>query len=368
MPPLAVMGFGLATWNMPILGGATFLFLTNLMAIGISAAVLARLYGFGQRLSPRQTGVQALLIVGTLLAFAVPLGLALRQIAWETLATRQAREAVAERFGEEARVSQLQVDFDASLSACAPWCSRRSLRNGAEGAASRDLAAALGRPVEVGIEQIRIGQADAEAAQLAEARGAAADRTAGRIAERLALVAGVAPEQILVDREHRIARVRAVPLPGATMRAVSIARSPRRGRRAGLDDHAHSTRNGPAGNPADHRSARSRSAGRARNRDMGLSASGNTDRRIGAGSGRRRRDTSCGRRRGPDRRALVRPDAAQLARAGHLNGSGAQPPAQTGLVMLAALWRWRIEAMRASSWRRVAMPTNAAPRSTTSSS
>ena len=68
MPPLAVMGFGLATWNIPILGGATFLFLTNLMAIGLSAAVLARIYGFGSRLSPKQTWVQASLVVGTLVA------------------------------------------------------------------------------------------------------------------------------------------------------------------------------------------------------------------------------------------------------------------------------------------------------------
>ena len=82
MPPLAVMGFGLATWNLPILGGATFLFFTNLMAIGLSAAVLARIYGFGSKLSPKQTWVQASLVIGTLAALALPLGLALRQIAW----------------------------------------------------------------------------------------------------------------------------------------------------------------------------------------------------------------------------------------------------------------------------------------------
>ena len=125
MPPLAVMGFGLATWNLPILGGSTFLFLTNLMAIGISAAVLARLYGFGQRLSPRQTGMQALLIVGTLLAFAVPLGLALRQIAWETLATRQAREAVTERFGEDAGSASSRSISTRGRSGFAPSSSRR---------------------------------------------------------------------------------------------------------------------------------------------------------------------------------------------------------------------------------------------------
>ncbi len=113
MPPLAVMGFGLATLNLPILWGASFLFLTNLMAIGFSAAVLARIYGFAGRLSPRQTWLQVLLVLGTLAALAVPLGLALRQIAWEAVASGQARQTIAAQFDENARVSQLVVDYDA---------------------------------------------------------------------------------------------------------------------------------------------------------------------------------------------------------------------------------------------------------------
>lgn len=219
MPPLAAMGFGLATWNLPVLWGAGFLFFTNLMAIGISAAALARFYGFGSQLSPKQTWLQASLVIGTLLALAVPLGLALRQIARETLASRQAREVIAGRFGENARISQLQVDYDVRPIRVSAVVFTPDLRNGAEAAASRELAALLDRPVAVGIEQVRVGEANAEAAQLAEARGAAADRTADRLAERLALVAGVPREQVLIDRDHRVARVRAVPIPGATMQA-----------------------------------------------------------------------------------------------------------------------------------------------------
>ena len=219
MPPIAVIGFGLATWNLPVLWGSIFLFLTNLMAIGTSAAVLARLYGFGARLSPRQTGMQALFIVGTFLAFAVPLGFALRQIAQETLATREARVAIAGRFGEDARVSQLTVDFGADPVRISAVVFTPELRGDAEAATMRILAASLGRPVDVDIEQVRVGQANVEAAQLAEARGTAADRSAARIADRLALVAGATREDVLIDRERRIARVRAAPLPGATLRA-----------------------------------------------------------------------------------------------------------------------------------------------------
>ena len=219
MPPLAVIGYGLATWNLPILAGSTFLFLTNLMAIGISAAVLARLYGFGRQLSPRQTGLQALLILGTLLAFAIPLGLALRQIAWETLAAREARAEIAQRFGEGARVSQLQMEFDTDPIRVSAVVFTPELRNAAEAEAGGALADSLGRPVEVQIEQVRVGEASAEAAQLAEARGAAVDRGAARLADRLALLAGATREDVLIDRQRRLARVQAAALPGATLLA-----------------------------------------------------------------------------------------------------------------------------------------------------
>lgn len=219
MPPLAVMGFGLATLNLPILWGASFLFLTNLMAIGFSAAVLARIYGFAGRLSPRQTWLQVLLVLGTLAALAVPLGLALRQIAWEAVASGQARQTIAAQFDENARVSQLVVDYDADPIRVRAVVFTPAVRPRADAEATRALAASLGRPVEVGIEQVRIGNANAQAAQLADARGAATDPTADRIGQRLALLAGVPLDQVLIDREHRTARVRATPLQGATLRA-----------------------------------------------------------------------------------------------------------------------------------------------------
>jgi uncharacterized hydrophobic protein (TIGR00271 family) len=59
MPPLAVVGFGLATANWTVLAGSFLLFFTNLMTIAASAAVLARLYGFAPGLSPQQTRLQA---------------------------------------------------------------------------------------------------------------------------------------------------------------------------------------------------------------------------------------------------------------------------------------------------------------------
>jgi hypothetical protein len=146
----------------------------------------------------------------------------LHQIAWEALASRQAREVIAARFGDNARISQVQVDYDATPIRVSAVVFTPQLRSGAGAEATRALATSLSMPVEVAIEQVRVGQADAEAAQLAEARGASADRTVDRLAERLALIAGVPREQILIDRDHRIARVRSIALPGASMRAYQL--------------------------------------------------------------------------------------------------------------------------------------------------
>jgi uncharacterized hydrophobic protein (TIGR00271 family) len=78
MPPLAVVGYGLATLNLAIFGGALALFFTNLIAIALTAALMARLYGFAQDISPKQTRDQTLLISGVFLIMAVPLAFTLR--------------------------------------------------------------------------------------------------------------------------------------------------------------------------------------------------------------------------------------------------------------------------------------------------
>jgi uncharacterized hydrophobic protein (TIGR00271 family) len=222
MPPLAVIGFGLATANFAIFWGASFLFLTNLMAIGVSAAVLARLYGFGHQLSPKQTWAQIALVVATMAALAVPLGLALRQIAWEAVVSRQARDVIAARFDDRARVSQLDIEHGAAPIRVSAVVFTPDYRNQAEREAELALSTLVGRPVDVAIEQVRIGDANAQASQLAAARGAAADRSASRIAERLALVAGVPLDRVMMDRDHRIARVRAAPLPAAGLETYRI--------------------------------------------------------------------------------------------------------------------------------------------------
>ena len=112
MPPLAVVGFGLATWNATVFGGAVLLFVTNFITIAMTAALMARIYGFGARLSPSQTRVQAGLLIVVFIALSIPLALALKRIAWESFASRTIRNAVLAPFPTDARASQVEIDFD----------------------------------------------------------------------------------------------------------------------------------------------------------------------------------------------------------------------------------------------------------------
>lgn len=112
MPPLAVTGFGLASGEFEIAGGAFFLFMTNLLAIALSVTILARFYGFGERHSPQHARWQNALIVGVFLALSIPLGLSLRDIAYEARVRDVASDALAEPFGEgDARVTDFDVTF-----------------------------------------------------------------------------------------------------------------------------------------------------------------------------------------------------------------------------------------------------------------
>ncbi|WP_315761267.1 DUF389 domain-containing protein [Sphingomonas sp. Y38-1Y] len=223
MPPLCVVGFGLATQNATVLGGAILLFVTNFVTIALSAAVIARLHGFGAHLSPQHTLFQTFLIVALLAALAVPLGVSLRQIAWESIFSRQVREVIAAEFGGAARLSQVDVTYGADrIRVEATVLTPRSNRE-AERHAAAELRQRAGRPVSVSIDQYRVGTgAEAEAAQIANAAGRLGDRMGQQVAERLALVTGTPREAIMIDVDQRHALARAVPLPGASAAAYRL--------------------------------------------------------------------------------------------------------------------------------------------------
>ncbi len=225
MPPLAVVGFGLATMNLTVFWGSLFLFVTNLTAIALTATAMARIYGFSTSLSEKQTQWQAILIFTAFVALAIPLFLSLRQIVWETQATRQASNIVEEVFGGRATVSQMEPSFDVEPMQVSATVFTPEIFVDAEGRAEDLLSRRLGRPVDVTLTQLRVGTGAqaAEEAQLAQARAQerAAREQADDIADRLALLAGVPKDEVTVDRDRRRALVTARPLDGATLAAYA---------------------------------------------------------------------------------------------------------------------------------------------------
>ena len=153
-------------------------------------------------------------------------------------------------FGKNARVSQVEIDYDAKPLAVEATVFTPSYRDecGA-GARASGWRLVLGQPVEVKIEQFTVGseQGEAEATQIAAARGAASEATRARLAERLALVAGV-------PRRQGADRPRAQPGRGDGGSAarggseqLSLAGGSGRGSRAALDDYPDPSRRSSPG-------------------------------------------------------------------------------------------------------------------------
>src|SRR5690606_2781895 len=166
MPPLAVVGFGLATLNWTVFSGSLLLFFTNLMTIALTAALMARLYGFSTRLSKKQTHLQTAFIVGAFVALAIPLGLALFGVAREAAATRQVNSALLEPFGEKALVSDLDLDLNAEPAKIAAVVLTPEIRAGVSARLETRMTEILGRPVELTLTQVPVGNS-AQAAELA---------------------------------------------------------------------------------------------------------------------------------------------------------------------------------------------------------
>ena len=226
MPPLAVVGFGLATFNGTVFWGALFLFITNLTAIALTATAMARIYGFSTGLTDRGTQLQNFALGATFVALAVPLALSLQSIAWETNAQRIIRDGIDSAFAGSAESVDPQVTFgkDEVTVSATVYTNQLYDRAEVEGRASRQLERRLNRPVTISILQIESASArEAELAQIGESRAREAEslETAEQIADRLALLAGVEAGEVTVDRDRRRAMVRARPLDGATLSAYA---------------------------------------------------------------------------------------------------------------------------------------------------
>lgn len=223
MPPVAVIGFGLATFNGTVFGGALMLLITNLMTIALSAAVIARFYGFSTSLTKKQSRLQVYGILAAFLVLAMPLGVSLRQIAWELRSAVEARGQLSRAFPPKSRLSQVDIDFEAEPMAVTASILTPKLNAKAEQQVAAGLEQSLGRPVAVHIDQYKVGTdpAAAEQAALTAARSVeqneSQNREVARLIDRLALISGANPNEIIIDRDRKIALVRARPIAGASL-------------------------------------------------------------------------------------------------------------------------------------------------------
>ncbi len=222
MPPLAVVGFGLATWNWTVFSGALLLFVTNFITIALTAFAMAKLYGFRANLTKGQSTAQNLFVVLVFVALAIPLGFSLQRIAWETNAQRIVRSELRAVFDNGSQIDELTIDFAAAPVAVSAVVFTPGLQADATIAAERALAERLGEPVTLDLVQYEVGTSAtaAERAQLSAASArdeAGASRRAEALAVRLALAAGVDQSEVLIDPARRRALVRAKRLEGASM-------------------------------------------------------------------------------------------------------------------------------------------------------
>lgn len=110
MPPLAVLGFGLATASLTIAGGSLLLFLTNVVAIMLGVFIVARRYGFRP---PRQPDSrwEGMIILGLMAVLCTPLALSLNEIVTEARLTNQVRADLDTAFAKQtSRVTDLRVE------------------------------------------------------------------------------------------------------------------------------------------------------------------------------------------------------------------------------------------------------------------
>ena len=225
MPPLAVVGFGLATFNWTVFSGALLLYVTNLVTIALTAWALAKLYGFRGSLSQRQSQFQNSVIILVFIALAVPLALSLRTIAWEANAQRIVREEITQAFEGTGRLNELDIAFSEEAIGITATMFSPEYRADAETIIADALTKRLDREVELTLAQVEtgsnIGETDeaALAAALAQEEQAKASARANALASRLSLVAGVPESEVTIDSTRRRATVRAAELEGASLAA-----------------------------------------------------------------------------------------------------------------------------------------------------
>lgn len=157
MPPLSVVGFGIATRSWHIAEGAGLMFVTNMFAIALAVAFVSTWYGFGRRELRQRLVWQTALAAVILIPLAIPLVNTLRTIADEAAVTSQARDVLQSLLAQrkETRLLQFDVGFPEQRPLQVTAVVFASKADSALPAdAERALQTAMHRPVELDLQQV----------------------------------------------------------------------------------------------------------------------------------------------------------------------------------------------------------------------
>lgn len=230
VPPLATVGWGLATGRTDAAAGALLMFVTNSAAIGFMATAVARYNAFGANLSPKQTRLQAFGILAVLGLLAVPLWVSLSAVLHEARTAAALRQDLTALAGAGATIERLDIVIDEARPSVSAVVIGPAFVTDLEKRFAVGVRRELGPGASTQVLQLRSGSAEAEiarneAAQAERARQALAGE-AQRLRSALALAYGVEADTIVIDPErYRALIVRPADAAAPASSAVAALRA-----------------------------------------------------------------------------------------------------------------------------------------------
>ncbi len=168
VPPLCTMGIGLAAGQAQVAGGATLLFITNLIAITLAGAVVFLLLGFrpaageSERRAYRRRWLLTFVLL--LVAIAIPLGVFLVRNVQQAHLHRTVEQALQEQLAALPGVSLADLRYDEQASGVDVWATlyvRGPVGQDVAREVNAALAGALGRPVRLHLVLIPVEELEA---------------------------------------------------------------------------------------------------------------------------------------------------------------------------------------------------------------
>lgn len=211
LPPLSTVSFGVITGRWDYSMGGGLLFLTNIVAIAASVAIVARFNKFGPSLTPQHTAMQVTGIIAAFSVLIIPLGISFNNIAREVRARNAVQSQLKDMLGRNDRVDTMNVRVDGQAIAIDGVVLVHEFDPNLNQKLTASLRDELDRDVRVSIAQLRqqTNAAVEGEAQINRRLAQLEDRDAGTIAVLEGLTVGglIARENVLVDAQSKRAIV-----------------------------------------------------------------------------------------------------------------------------------------------------------------